>query len=579
MHRLLLTLTIIISSLSMTATDHHASHWKSVGLEGEAFDSMMERAAFLDMPRRDLISIIRRFPENPDASNPRQARARLAYWKAWVLLKENPDSALRLSEYSLSLCDSAGYPYDHARFSLLSADFLKMQGHLADAYFICRGRLATFRRMSDPFWEAKSLVMLGTIMQDLGEYHEAMGYFSEAQRIFGDTQSEACLVKNRINLANISYMLGMKQTAMKWLEGLESNRFVISDSAYLANVLVSRFHISEFADRRAALEAYDISRRLGNDHLLTISLLSMGMLSYEDGNFVEGTGYLKEGLAATWRTNDLPERRRILEGLVKCCLASGDTAASGNYRLLLAELSDSLYHHERIDSMRKTEHLATINRYEENVRKLEEKSHWKFLLTISIGGGIVAVLILSLWLVWTSKKRLQADRLLEEEKRRGLELLNRQYAIEIEAKEKEIASNTMLMSQKNAQLKELSSKIEHMRERGDIAQSNSDSLKSDIDRQLSADDDWRYFKLRFDKVHPNFFTQLQERYPDLSKTELRLCAYIRVGMSAKEIAQILSVKPETVNTSRYRMRKKMRLPSDLPLETAIESIGQTSAAT
>ncbi len=71
----------------MTATDHHASHWKSVGLEGEAFDSMMERAAFLDMPRRDLISIIRRFPENPDASNPRQARARLAYWKAWVLLK------------------------------------------------------------------------------------------------------------------------------------------------------------------------------------------------------------------------------------------------------------------------------------------------------------------------------------------------------------------------------------------------------------------------------------------------------------------------------------------------------------
>lgn len=137
----------------------------------------------------------------------------------------------------------------------------------------------------------------------------------------------------------------------------------------------------------------------------------------------------------------------------------------------------------------------------------------------------------------------------------------------------------MLMSQKNAQLKELSSKIEHMRERGDIAQSNSDSLKSDIDRQLSADDDWRYFKLRFDKVHPNFFTQLQERYPDLSKTELRLCAYIRVGMSAKEIAQILSVKPETVNTSRYRMRKKMRLPSDLPLETAIESIGQTSAAT
>ena len=41
-------------------------------------------------------------------------------------------------------------------------------------------------------------------------------------------------------------------------------------------------------------------------------------------------------------------------------------------------------------------------------------------------------------------------------------------------------------------------------------------------------------------------------------------------MSAKEIAQLLPVKPETINTSRYRIRKKMEIPSDVTLETRLE---------
>lgn len=193
-------------------------------------------------------------------------------------------------------------------------------------------------------------------------------------------------------------------------------------------------------------------------------------------------------------------------------------------------------------------------------------------MAVSAGGVLAVILGLSLWIVWVSRRKAEGDRRLEEEKNRRLELINKQYALEIEAKEKELASNTMLMSQKNSQLKELSAQIERMERKGDIPQSNSDTLKNTIDRQLNADDDWRYFKLRFEKVHPDFFPALAQKHPGLSKTDQRLCAYIRVGMSAKEISQILSVKPETVNTSRYRIRKKMQLPADVTLESALEQI-------
>ncbi len=572
MTRLLTILIIIVSSLSTGAANGKtgAGLWKSLGEESEAFDSMMERAAFLDMPRRDLMSIIRSFPAQPHASDARQAAARLAYWKSWVLFKEDPDSAVKLSAFALERCDSAAYPYDHTRFSIMRADFLRIHGRLADAYFIYRDKLNRLREAGDRFWEARTMVAVGAIMQELGEFHESMHYYMEAQNIFDEIDSHACNVKNRINVANIHYMLGQQQTAMKWLENLETNRFVRSDSVYMANVLVSRFHISEYADRHSALKAYEISRRLDNDHLSVLTLLSMGMLSFREKEYAKANAYLKEGLGLTYAINDSYNRRRILEGLLQCSSSAGDTAAANSYRRFLLELNDSLYNHERIDRMRKTEHLATINRYEEEARKTEEKNRWQLILTLSIGGAVVIVLVLSLCLLWMSRRKTESDRKLEEEKNRRLELLNRQYSMEIEAKEKELTSTTVLMSQKNAQLKALSDQIERMKQKGDIAAENGDSLKTAISHQLSADDDWRYFKLRFEKVHPDFFTRLKEACTALSKTDLRLCAYIRVGMSAKEIAQVLSVKPETINTSRYRIRKKMEIPADMTLESRLE---------
>lgn len=566
-----MSLTILLSAI-ITFADARSSccFWHSLGHEIEAFDSMMERAAFLDIPRRDLLSIVRRFPDEPHAVDNNQALARLAYWKSWVLFKEAPDSALELSRQSLAMCDSARYPYDHTRFSIHHADILSIRGHLADAYFIFRDKLSMLHTFGDRFWEAKVLVALGRIMQELGEFHEALRYYSEAQEIFTQAGSTACSVKNRINVANLHYMIGQPQTAMKWLEDLESNRFVTSDSVYMANVLVSRFHISDYADREAALKAYEISRRIDNDHLSALTLLCMGTLSSDTREFAQAIKYLQKGLLLSKRVNDTYTRRRILEMLRECTAKLGDSVQNAVFTRQLAALNDSLYNHERIDRMRKTEHLATINRYKDQVREAEERSRWHLILTVAIGCGIVAVLALSLRLLWVSRRKAESDRKLEEEKNRRLELLNRQYTLQIEAKEKELTSTTVLMSQKNAQLKSLSEQIERMEQKGDMPPDNMSSLKTTIDRQIANDDDWRFFKLRFDKVHPEFFGLLREAFPALSKTDLRLCAYIRVGMSAKEIAQILSVKPETINTSRYRIRKKMGIPPDMTLEACLE---------
>lgn len=569
--RLFVSIALICITMTMTIHAEGVSvFWPSLGKDADAYDLMMEQAAFMDVPRSDLGAMVSGIHESSHSSDSRQSLARSYYWKGWVIVRSNPDSASRLLDRALSICDSVKYPYDHSRFSILKADLLRYGGKYADAYFIYRDKIDRLRKIGDDFWAAKATVGIGAIMQELGEYHEALRNYKSAEDNFKRAGSFACVTKNTLNLANINYLLGFTSKALEYLDGLERNKYVVNDSVYVTNVLVSRFQISDYSDREAALKAFEMSRKINNLPLRTIALMSVAALAHNDGDLRKAIDYLRQALEITEKTGDIPDRKNVLESLSECYAGLEMTDSVDFYRNEILLLTESLYNRDNVAKLKKAEHLATINQYEERIAQENEKHRLRQTLVISLSGFMCVILVLSLCLMWYSKRKTESDRKLEEEKSRHLETLNEQYSLHIESIEKELTGNTMLLARKNAKLKELAAKIKELQCNGNIATTEGKEINDKIYNELSTDD-WRFFKLRFDKVHPTFFSSLKERYPSLSKTDLRLCAYIRVGMSAKEIAQILSVRPDTVNTSRYRIRKKMNLNSSDSLESLLES--------
>ncbi|MEM9260926.1 MAG: LuxR C-terminal-related transcriptional regulator, partial [Bacteroidota bacterium] len=69
------------------------------------------------------------------------------------------------------------------------------------------------------------------------------------------------------------------------------------------------------------------------------------------------------------------------------------------------------------------------------------------------------------------------------------------------------------------------------------------------------------FSIQMEELHQNFLTNLNARYPELTTYDLRLCAYLKSGLSTREIADLLNVLPSSVNVSRSRLRKKLQLGS------------------
>ncbi len=139
---------------------------------------------------------------------------------------------------------------------------------------------------------------------------------------------------------------------------------------------------------------------------------------------------------------------------------------------------------------------------------------------------------------------------------------------EVLHKNQELALATMHLVQKGEILTTLQEELEKALEKKQPTQTLHEDIRRIIrtmqfDTQL--DEDWEHFAIHFDSVHGDFLKRLRERYPQTSPNDLRLCAYLRMNLSTKEIANLLNISVRGVEGSRYRLRKKLGLPGDANL--------------
>ena len=80
-----------------------------------------------------------------------------------------------------------------------------------------------------------------------------------------------------------------------------------------------------------------------------------------------------------------------------------------------------------------------------------------------------------------------------------------------------------------------------------------------MDNSIAHKDEWKIFEHNFNQVHEEFFNQLKKQFPELTPKDLKLCAYIKMNLSTKEIAPLLNISIRGVETHRYRLKGKLNL--------------------
>lgn len=150
-----------------------------------------------------------------------------------------------------------------------------------------------------------------------------------------------------------------------------------------------------------------------------------------------------------------------------------------------------------------------------------------------------------------------------ELEKQNLLLRNSKLEQEVENKNKELTTHVMYLMQKNEFIAFVTDRLSELAE-SDSKQISKQRISSII-RQMKSNVDkttWDEFEIRFQQIHQNFYTNLNERIPNLTPNERRLCAFLYLNMTTKEISSVTFQSVKSIEVARTRLRKKLQLEGD-----------------
>ena len=156
-----------------------------------------------------------------------------------------------------------------------------------------------------------------------------------------------------------------------------------------------------------------------------------------------------------------------------------------------------------------------------------------------------------------------------EKEQELVKLRNEKLQQDVSSKNRELAASTMNIIKKNEFLIEIRDQLKNLNGNSD---KDIKKLITNINKDINEEDNWNLFKDAFNNADKDFLKKVKDLHPNLTPNDLRLCAYLRLNLSSKEIAPLLNISVRSVEIKRYRLRKKMELAHEKGLVEYILSV-------
>ena len=198
--------------------------------------------------------------------------------------------------------------------------------------------------------------------------------------------------------------------------------------------------------------------------------------------------------------------------------------------------------------------------YEKSINITVLPTFWRTVWFKSILFVVLFILFLTIYKYLLAEREKQYKREKEADEKKIIHL-------EKEKLEAELNNQTFNVIERNKTLVALRRRLSILTKRVD--KKNEETLLdiiAQINKELKEEKDWKHIEPRLDKVYNNFMTTLKHKHNDLTISELRIAAYVRMGLSTKEISEIMQKTTKAVENDRYRLRKKLDITSNSSLK-------------
>lgn len=352
------------------------------------------------------------------------------------------------------------------------------------------------------------------------------------------------------NIAMAYIQLKDYKTAEKYIDTTET---LAGNKAYLWDIMLKKGMICYYKkDYKNALEFSQKGLNLNGsmNKIKMISAYEIMAMSYNElGKCDTAIALIDKALdiakdisSIHYEKMILHDKTSILYNCGKCDEVYENIIATEAIDDSLTKLRDI----ENVDRMRiqqiMTDYEAKI-KYENYVRDQKERMNRLILIFI-----VLLLLTSVVLLIVMMHKRKLRHKLLEDE---------------LEQRNREMASSVVVMMKKNEVINQVLKQLKDIKEASE--EKNTKKGISKVSKKIEKTMDENFFQefdISFKRIQPDFIDKLQKNYPDLTPNEIRICSFLKLNMSTKDIANLTGQSVTTIEMARYRLRRKFGLPMD-----------------
>lgn len=386
--------------------------------------------------------------------------------------------------------------------------------------------------------------------KDLDDMTSAKAYYVKAKKAFevqGDKRAAAMVYNNlgaiyrKANLLDSAlYVYG---ESSKLLVTLNNSFLLAQNTLNMGNVYEQKGDLDQA--ETAFLRCLELSESSKLQYGVLLSTVNLGNLYRLKKDFPRSGEWLNRALDLSNSMGLAREKGLVLERLSWLARDTNNFEEAYAQSVLAAAIQDSLASESVKKEVQALQEKFENENSENEVLSLKAEKQQITLGLLAAGIGILLLVTFSLYVLYR-QKRLLAQKLLAESER---EVLSKA----IQVKDMELTAQALQLLQLKKRMEEsaedLDGTSEEKRERFP-ARESFDLLQQEFEHRITANNE-------------DFYQKLLKAYPDLKPSELKLCSYLRLNLSTKELAEILNKSARTIENTRFSIRKKMGLgPED-----------------
>ena len=474
--------------------------------------------------------------------------------------------------------------YEYALLQSALMANLYSQKKYAESFSILLEVLEKYKQLNNNRFISKTLNYMGIICSDIDLNELSEYYYREALKYITPEYHEYYFIKNNLLLKSHN-----KEDAI-----IDSMLFLIklAEKEYGDEILplfyvnLIFYYLETYPEK--AFIYFEKIHSLGLDNPVGMAILYAHIGSYYSymNNFYESLLNFKNAQNIMENNNDL-SNLSIVYYQISSLFESQNMYDSA---LIYARKHEELIQQLRSNTIAIETHQKYITTMLESAQKDLTIAKQKFTIrtfqtiTISVISILIIIVVVRFLIIINRQKKIQIlensglkTKLVEEEKK--LKYQEKQRKIEkekqkmvIENKDREISSYSLFVTGINDNLKQIQDLTANVSNNKEDAVKTTSKIKDIIKNNLNIDKEWDNFIMHFEKVHPNFFKKLKKINNHLTEENLKMCSYIKMGLTTKQISQIINVSEKSARMNKHRLKEKLKLTKDDKLDDFIANI-------